>query len=199
MEKHKHDEQKYHTEKKQEHINDKKEEIAKDEKRTESILIEKDKKINELTDKYLRALAELDNFRKRIAKEKQEFEKNAKNEAIYIFLPVLDNLERAISVSGNIQDIKTLIKGIEMIIKQFKDILKEIGVKEIETKGLFNPEYHHVLHKEHVEGKTDGEILEVYQKGYILGDKIIRPAMVKVAYVQGISTSLGKDEKKENT
>ncbi len=197
MEKNKHEEQKHDIEKKQEHINDKKEEIVKDDKKIEDILLEKDKKINELTDKYLRALAELDNYRKRVAKEKQEFEKNAKNEAVNTFLPVLDNLERAFLVSEQSKDIESLKKGLEMIIKQFNDILKEIGVKEIETKGLFNPEYHHVLHKEYVEGKTDGEILEVYQKGYMLGDRIIRPAMVKVATVSEQKNNL-EEKQKEN-
>lgn len=198
MEKHKHNEQKQHTEKKEEHTVDMKEEKNKEEKKIEDIIAEKDKRINELSDKYLRALAELDNFRKRTIKEKQEFEKNIKNEAINIFLPILDNLERAIFVIGATQDIESLRKGIEMIIKQFKDILKDLGVKETEAKGIYNPEIHHVLHKEHVEGKSDGEILEVYQKGYMLDDKIIRPAMVKVAYIPEDKAEPEKLEKKEN-
>lgn len=216
MEKHKYSEQKQHIEKKEEHIVDEKEENEKndieekdkeekdkdennkDEKKIEDIIAEKDKRINELMDKYLRSLAELDNFRKRTVKEKQEFEKNTKNEAINIFLPILDNLERAISAIGATQDIESLRKGIEMIIKQFKDILKDLGVKETETKGIYNPEIHHVIHKEHVEGKSDGEILEVYQKGYMLDDKIIRPAMVKVAYIPEDKVEPEKSEKKEN-
>ncbi|MCX7698210.1 MAG: nucleotide exchange factor GrpE, partial [Candidatus Goldbacteria bacterium] len=161
---------------------DKKQEIEKKEVELENIIKEKDKIINEYTDKYLRALAELDNYRKRVAKEKQEFEKNTKCEAINIFLPILDNLERAMFAIDISKDIESLRKGIEMIIKQFNDILKDLGVKEIDTKGIFNPEFHHALHKEFVEGKSEGEILEVYQKGYIFEDKIIRPAIVKIAY-----------------
>jgi molecular chaperone GrpE len=189
---HEHDKHKHeHSEEKHNNVNKKETENkvevqnnrSEDKKNIENILAEKDKKINELTDKYLRSLAELDNFRKRIAKEKQEFEKNTKAEAINIFLSVLDNLERATAVAEATKDIESLKKGIEMIIKQFKDILKEINVKEINTEGFFNPEFHHALHKEYVEGKKEGEILEVYQRGYMLDNKIIRPALVKVAYI----------------
>lgn len=184
------------NENKAEEQNNKSEVEKKDEKNIENILAEKDKKINELTDKYLRALAELDNFRKRILKEKEEFEKNTKVEAIRIFLPILDNLERAISAAEISKDIEGLKKGIEMIIKQFNDILKEINVKEINNEGLFNPEIHHALYKEYVEGKKEGEILEVYQKGYMLDNKIIRPAIVKVAYIPEDKEKI--EEKKED-
>lgn len=173
------------------------EEKNKEEKKLKDLITEKEDKIKELSDKYLRTLAELDNFRKRTIKEKKEFEKNLRNEVINIFLPVLDNLERAIFAIGATQDIESLKKGIEMIIKQFNDILKDLGVKEIETKGIYNPEIHHVLHKEYVEGKSEGEILEVYQKGYMLNDKIIRPAMVKVAYIPEDKSDPEKSEKKE--
>ncbi|MBP7791560.1 MAG: nucleotide exchange factor GrpE [Candidatus Goldbacteria bacterium] len=166
------------------------EKIVQEQKKYDEIIAEKDKKIYELTDKYLRALAELDNYRKRVAKEKQEFEKNTKNEVISIFLPIFDNLERAFASLETATDVNSLKAGIEMIIKQFKDTLKEMGVKEIETKGIFNPDFHHALHKEYVEGKSEGEILEVYQKGYLLDNRIIRPAMVKVA--------CEKEEKKDS-
>lgn len=184
MKENEHIEQKQDVEKKEEKIVDNKEEKKKEENNFNDILLNKDKKINELTDKYLRTLAELDNYRKRTIKEKQEFEKFLKIEIINIFLPILDNLERLKNVLKDLKNIDESLKtGIELIVKQFYDVLNDLGVKEIEAKGIFNPEFHHVLHKEHVEGKSDGEILEVYQKGYILDNRIIRPAMVKVSYI----------------
>jgi molecular chaperone GrpE len=152
------------------------------EKTPEDMLREKDEKINELTDKYLRALAELDNFRKRMQKEKEDFVKYTRGEAVSLFLPVVDNFERAVASADKVKDFAQLKKGIEMVLKQFESALKEIGAKEIPTTGMFDPIYHHAMHKEHSEGKKDGEITEVYQKGYMLDDKIIRPAMVKIAH-----------------
>jgi molecular chaperone GrpE len=152
------------------------------EKTAEDIIKEKDAKINELTDKYLRSLAELDNYRKRVQKDKEDFAKFAKGDAISLFLPVMDNFQRALSSTEKIKDFEQLKKGIEMVIKQFEGALKELGAKEIKTEGIFDPLYHHVMHKEIVADKKDGEILEVYQKGYMMDDKIIRPAMVKIAH-----------------
>lgn len=152
------------------------------EKTPEDVLKEKDGKINELTDKYLRALAELDNYRKRMVKDKEDFVKYTRGEAVAIFLPVVDNFERAVASASKVKDFDQLKKGIDMILKQFESALKEIGATEIPTSGMFDPIYHHAMHKEHAEGKKEGEIIEVYQKGYMLDDKIIRPAMVKIAH-----------------
>jgi|GEM_PF-1037045 molecular chaperone GrpE len=200
MEKHKNNEQKQHidTEEKKEQLENKKEEQKnKDDKNYENIIAEKDKKINELTDKYLRALAELDNFRKRVLKDKEDFVKYTKGDTAKTILPILDNLERAVSATDVTNDVNSLKKGIEMIIKQFYDVLKELGLKEIETNGIVNPLYHHILHKEKVQGKKDGEIIEVYQKGYMLDDKVIRPALVKIAYFpEEKEVGNGKEEKK---
>ena len=147
-------------------------------KTNEEILVEKNK---ELHDKYLRSLAELDNFRKRVAKDKEDFVKYTRSDVLQEVLPVLDNLERAMLAAAKTKDYEGLKAGIDMVIKQFGDTLKKLGASEIETKGVFNPELHHVMHKEHVDGKEEGEILEVYQKGYQMDGKLIRPAMVKVA------------------
>jgi len=97
-------------------------------------------------------------------------------------LPVYDNLERALNASLKSQDFKSLKSGIEMIMKQFEDILKGMRVKEIDTKGVFDYNYHHVVQKEERDDKEDGEILEVYQKGFKFDDEtVIRPAQVKIA------------------
>jgi len=153
----------------------------KKEKTHEDIIKEKDAKIHELHDKYLRALAELDNYRKRVQKDKEDFVKFTRGDLVSDVLPVLDNLERAIGSADTTKDVETFRKGIEIIMKQLKDTLNRMGVKEIDTKMKFNPDFHHVMFKEHRDDKEEGEILEVYQKGYLMEDKIIRPAMVKVA------------------
>jgi molecular chaperone GrpE len=152
------------------------------EKTPDDIIREKESKINELTDKYLRSLAELDNYRKRVQKDKEELFKYSKSEAISVFLPVVDNFERAVAAADKIKDFEQLKKGVEMVLKQFESALKELGAKEIPTNGVFDPLFHHAMHKEAAPGKKDGEILEVYQKGYMIDDKMVRPAMVKIAH-----------------
>ena len=127
-------------------------------------------------DKYLRMMAEYDNFRKRSAKEKEGVYADAYSDCIASILPILDNLERA-SKSENFEAVK---KGLEMTVKAFDDAMSKMGVSEIETK-TFDPNLHNAVM--HVEDETLGEseIVEVFQKGYIKGDKVIRYAMVKVA------------------
>ena len=155
---------------------------VKKEPTPEEILQEKDAKIAEMTDKYLRALAEQDNFRKRMQKDKEDFVKYSRSEAASLFLPVLDNFDRALASADKNKDFGQLKKGIDMVIKQFENVLKELGMKEIPTNGVFDPNLHHVVHKEHAAGKKDGEITEVYQKGFMMDDKVVRPASVKVAH-----------------
>ena len=127
-------------------------------------------------DKYLRMMAEYDNFRKRSAKEKEGVYADAYADCIANILPILDNLDRA-SKSDNFEAVK---KGLEMTEKAFEDAMNKMGVSEIETK-TFDPNLHNAVM--HVEDETlgEGEIVEVFQKGYIKGEKVIRYAMVKVA------------------
>lgn len=153
----------------------------KEEHKPADPLKEKDAKIAELQDKYLRALADLDNYRKRVAKDKEDFVKYTRRDVTGEILPVLDNLQRAIAASKDSTDIATLKQGVEIIIKQFEDIIKKLGAVEIKTEGVFDHDLHHVMHKEHKDGVEDGTILEVYQKGYQLDGVVIRPALVKVA------------------
>lgn len=134
--------------------------------------------LNTLKERFARTLAEYDNFRKRTAKEKESIYTSACEDILKLFLPVLDNLERAASVEGDIEDIK---KGIEMTIKQFKDALEKLQVEEISTENGFDPNFHNAVM--HVEDESLGknEVVEVYQKGYKRGDKVLRHSMVKVA------------------
>ena len=127
-------------------------------------------------DKYLRMMAEYDNFRKRSTKDKEGVYADAYADCIANILPILDNLDRA-SKSDNFEAVK---KGLELTEKAFEDAMNKMGVSEIETK-IFDPNLHNAVM--HVEDETlgEGEIVEVFQKGYIKGEKVIRYAMVKVA------------------
>ena len=127
-------------------------------------------------DKYLRMMAEYDNFRKRSSKEKESVYADAYADCIGNILPILDNLSRAAG-SDNFEAVK---KGLEMTEKAFSDALEKMGITEVETK-TFDPNLHNAVMHVEDETKADGEIVEVFQKGYRKGDKIIRYAMVKVA------------------
>lgn len=147
-------------------------EIAELQKQVE----EKDAAMKECEDKYLRMMAEYDNFRKRSAKEKEGVYADAYADCIANLLPILDNLERA-GCSDNFEAVK---KGLEMTSKAFADALEKMGVTEVETK-VFDPNLHNAVMHVEDESLGDSEIVEVFQKGYVKGDKVIRYAMVKVA------------------
>ena len=138
---------------------------------------------DEFKDKYLRNLAEIDNFRKRIKKEKDEFQKFILGEFLIELLPVIDNLERALKTSHQPEsNEKSIISGVEMIYKQLIDLLKKHGITEIESLNQpFDPKFHQALSKEEKEGISAPVIAEVYQKGYLYHDKLLRPTLVKVA------------------
>ena len=127
-------------------------------------------------DKYMRMMAEYDNFRKRSAKEREGVYADAYADCIANILPILDNLERA-SKSDNLEAVK---KGLEMTAKAFDDALSKMGISEIETK-TFDPNLHNAVMHVEDEAYGESEIVEVFQKGYAKGDKVIRYAMVKVA------------------
>lgn len=127
-------------------------------------------------DKYLRMMAEYDNFRKRSAKEKESIYADAYADCISALLPILDNLERA-SKSDNLDAVK---KGLEMTAKAFSDALDKMGVAEVATE-TFDPNLHNAVMHVEDEAYGEGQIVEVFQKGYCKGDKVIRYAMVSVA------------------
>ncbi|HOW43646.1 MAG TPA: nucleotide exchange factor GrpE [Candidatus Aminicenantes bacterium] len=140
---------------------------------------------NEFKDKYLRGLAEMDNFRKRMLKERDEFQKYVLSEILLDLLQVYDNLERALKAKTAEQD-KGLVSGVEMIRKQFLDLLKKYQVTEIEALGrTFDPSRHEALSKEEREGISQPVVVEVYQKGFTYHNKLLRPALTKVAVPAG--------------
>ena len=134
--------------------------------------------VEALKDRLLRISGEYDNYRKRTDKEKESLYVEACEDVLKEMLPVLDNLERAISAKGDIEDLK---KGVDMTLKQFEDSFKKLGVEEISTENGFDPNLHNAVM--HVEDSQYGEkeIVEVFLKGYKKGDKVIRHSMVKVA------------------
>lgn len=136
---------------------------------------------DEFKDKYLRGLAEMDNFRKRIKKEKEEHQRYVLSEFFIDLLQIYDNLERALKAKTGEHE-KGIVSGVEMIRKQFLELLKKYQVKEIDALGQhFDPALHEALSKEEREGINKPVVIEVYQKGFIYNDKLLRPVLTKVA------------------
>ena len=132
-----------------------------------------------LTDKYLRICAEYDNFRKRTQKEKENLYGDIRANVISSFLPVYDNLVRALAAET--QD-EAYRKGVEMIMNQFNSTLEKLGASEIKAVGeKFDPALHNAVMHVDDETKGENEIVEEFQKGFKIGDKVIRFSMVKVA------------------
>ena len=130
-------------------------------------------------DKYLRLLAEYDNYRKRSAKERESIYQDVRADTVTKFLPVYDNLARALEQATCDEAYR---KGVEMIMAQLRDILSRMGVTEIESLGQkFDPALHNAVMHEEDETKGEGEIVQELQRGFKMGDKVIRFAMVKVA------------------
>ena len=138
------------------------------------------KQLEATKDQFARLAAEYDNYRKRTAKEKETLYQDAKADTIKEFLVVYDNLERAANAPGGEEDPHK--KGLEMIFAQYKELLKNLGVEEIEAQGQpFDPERHEAVM--HIESEELGEnqVAQVFQAGFILGDRVIRHAVVQVA------------------
>ena len=132
-----------------------------------------------LQDRLLRTAAEFDNYRKRMDRERRDLAEYTAGEAIKDLLPIIDNLERALQAPA--QD-DPLRKGVELIHKQMLEILRRRGVTPIEALGAdFDPHFHQAVSYEPASGRREGEIIEEYGRGYLLGDRLLRPSMVKVA------------------
>ena len=161
-----------------------KEEVV-EEKTAEELLQEKVDKLEEelkqSEDKYLRLYAEFENFKRRKNKEIETNNVYKSQKVITEILPSLDNLERALQVESNNEEIKSLLKGVEMVYDGLLNVLKSEGVELIETENAqFDPNYHHAVMQDEDSEKESGAILDTFQKGYKLKDRVIRPAMVKV-------------------
>lgn len=149
---------------------------------TKDPLEEANSQIEELKDKYLRSVAEFDNYRKRTLKEKTELILNGSEKTISAVLPILDDMERALANADKTDDPKVLKEGMDLIYQKFGKILEGLGLKKIETEDKdFNTDYHEAIAM--VPGMGDekkGKVLDCVQTGYTLNDKVIRHAKVAV-------------------
>ncbi|GGF83417.1 nucleotide exchange factor GrpE [Paenibacillus aceti] len=132
--------------------------------------------------RLLRVQADYDNFRRRTVKEKEDLAKYASSKLISELLPVIDNFERALSTVSDNEEVAAYAKGVEMIIRQFETVLQAEGLVKMETVGeVFNPEFHQAIMQVESDEYEEGIVVEEVQRGYLLKDKVLRPAMVKVS------------------
>ena len=135
--------------------------------------------LEETKDRYKRILAEFENFKKRSGKEREMLYDSILSDIVEVFLPIVDNLENALKAKTEDEEYK---KGIELVLKQFKDTLSSKGVEEIKALGeTFDPEVHEAVGSVQDDSKGEKEIVQEYRKGYKLGTKVIRHSMVVVA------------------
>ncbi len=129
-------------------------------------------------DQYQRVVAEYANYKRRTDQEKEQLGSFVKAEVLKLLLPSIDNLERAVA-SPDGEEYK---KGVDIVIRQFEESLSAMGLEEIPALGqVFDPEIHHAVMREDADGVEPETVTEVYQKGYRIGNRILRPSMVKVA------------------
>lgn len=133
-------------------------------------------------DLLLRKSAEFDNYRKRVERERQTVSDAAAASMIEELLPLVDDLERALKAEAGIDAANAYRQGVELIHRQLGDILRKRGVRPIEALGAdFDPYYHQAVSHEPAGGHREGEVVEEFRRGYMLGDRLLRPSMVKVA------------------
>lgn len=160
---------------KQEENNNKADELIELKKQIETQKVQ----IEETEDRLKRVAAEFDNYKKRSSKEKEGLYNSLVGDIVSNFLPIIDNLEKAVEAETKDEEYR---KGIELVLKQFKDVLLARGVTEIETVGkTFDPEVHEAVSSVQDETKGEKEIVQEYRKGYKIGDRVIRHSMVVVA------------------
>jgi len=134
----------------------------------------------EVDDRLLRLAADFDNYKKRAARERAEYVAFANERILKELLPILDDLERALSAAEQHEEAQ-LEEGVRLVHRSLASLLERQGVKEIATEGKFDPHVHEALLAQPSEEKEQGDVLDVIQKGYTLGDRVVRPARVIVA------------------
>ena len=133
-------------------------------------------------DRLLRKTAEFENYRKRTDRERQQLAEAAAADLIKDLLPLVDDLERALKADTGGGGTSGIRQGVELIHKQLVETLRKRGVKPVDSLGQdFDPHFHNAVSYEPAEGRRDGEVIEEFARGYMLGDRLLRPAMVKVA------------------
>jgi molecular chaperone GrpE len=133
-------------------------------------------------DRLLRQTAEFDNYRKRVDRERQSMSDAVAADVVRDLLPLVDDLERALKAEAGAEGAEAYRRGVELIHRQLLEVLRKRGVRRIEALGAdFDPHYHQAVSHERAEGRRDGEVIDEFTPGYMLGDRLLRPAMVKVA------------------
>ena len=169
---------------KDEEIEKKEEDTIKEQEQTQEekkdcIIDPKQQELDELNDRYKRVMAEFENYKKRSSKERETLYNSILGDIVEVFLPIVDNLENALKVETQDAEYK---KGVELVLKQFKDILKTKGVEEIPAVGeTFDPSLHEAVSSIQDPDKNVQEIVQEYRKGYKIGNRVIRHSMVVVA------------------
>jgi molecular chaperone GrpE len=155
-----------------------------DEEQVEEEVIEEEPSAEESApapdDSYLRLAADFDNYRKRVAREQVEWTSRANERLLNELLPVLDDLERALEAAAEHEEAK-LEEGVRLVHRSLLGLVERHGLSEIDAEGAFDPHVHEALLAQPGEGAEQGAVLQVLQKGYRLGDKVLRPARVIVA------------------
>ena len=137
---------------------------------------------DEFYDRLLRKTAEFDNYRKRVERDRQSMAEAVAADAVKDLLPLVDDLERALKADTGAEGAEAYRKGVELIHRQLLEILRKRGVRAIEALGTdFDPHFHEAIAHEPAAGRRDGEVIEEFGRGYMLGERLIRPAIVKVA------------------
>ncbi len=151
----------------------------------ELLIEERDKlseEVKQLNDKYMRLYAEFENYKKRVLKDKEEVIKYANEEIIYQLLAVIDSLELALKHATNENVPKGFIEGVEFTLKELKKILGNFGLSTIESEGKpFDPSVHHAMTQVERDDLEENMVVEEMRKGYMLRDKVLRPALVAVS------------------
>ena len=165
---------------------DKREEPVVDEIEVEVTRLQEE--VDRLRELYLRKMADFDNYRKRQEREMVEFRRFAHADLLRDCLPVIDNLERALAApAGN--GGSSLQTGVELVLRQFKEILGRYGLSEVNPLGSpFDPSFHEAFQRQEVEGVAENTVVQVLQKGYLLGERLLRPALVVVAAAPAAGT-----------
>lgn len=155
------------------------EEALSEDAEDETSIARLEEELEELRDRSVRTLADFENYRKRAEREREDLRKYARFDTMREFLPIIDNLERALLAGGSAEDLKT---GVEMILRQMRDLLRQHGVEPVESLGqTFDPTVHEAVDREEKPEVDVATVTEEMQRGYVMHDRLLRPALVKVA------------------
>jgi molecular chaperone GrpE len=177
--KHKHEEEVRETQAPVEEMPETTEQAADEFEALKRQLEEAQAQVSEFKESWMRTQAEFQNYRKRVESRNEEFKRDTKGDIIKRVLPALDDLERALQ---NRPADDAWASGIELIVRKLQTIIENEGVKRIEAKGeAFDPNFHEAISHEPADDVESGHVIEVVQNGYMLGERVIRPAMVRVA------------------